>query len=72
VDAVTDVDQTLTSSDSEPPPGTVVRDDCGQKWERYRDGTVAWQPVEGGDSESWVKVAGNYGPVVVLEWGEGE
>lgn len=67
---MTTTGHTLTASDPEPPPGTLVRDDCGQKWIRYREGTVAWEPFEGGDSESWTKVAGNYGPVTVLEWGD--
>jgi hypothetical protein len=62
---------TLTSSDPEPPPGTVVRDDCGVTWERHgEDEGNYWLRVDGdGDSdpESWTKIAGNYGPVTVLE-----
>jgi hypothetical protein len=62
---------TLTSSDPEPPPGTVVRDDCGVTWERYgEDEGNYWLRVDGdGDSdpESWTKIAGNYGPVTVIE-----
>jgi len=62
----------LTASDPEPPPGTLVRDDCGQEW--FNDGhrPCCWvQPdAEVHDPESWMKVAGSYGPVIVLEWGE--
>lgn len=66
----------LTSGDPQPPPGTVVRDDCGVTWERYgEDEGDYWLQVGGGadsDPESWAKIAGTYGPVTVLEWGEPE
>lgn len=62
----------LTTADPEPPSGTVVRDSCGADWER-RDGDDGWWQTECyGDPESWVKIAGNYGPVTVVEWGETE
>lgn len=70
--------QRLTASDPEPPPGTVVRDDCGVVW--FNDGYHPCCWVEPGteahaefhDPETWMKVAGNYGPVTVIEWGDGE
>ena len=61
----------LTSADTEPPLGTWVRDSCGHVWVRYEDGGPAgWEPPGGGEHETWTKVAGNYGPVRVLEWGD--
>lgn len=61
---------TLAASDPQPPPGSVVRDDCCQRWVNSGCYPSAWMPVDGdGDSESWTKVAGNYGPVTVIEWG---
>ncbi|MFB8182614.1 hypothetical protein ACFC8N_42825 [Streptomyces sp. NPDC055966] len=67
--------QTLTSADPEPPVGTIVRTAAGTLWSRYEDRPVAWEPAdsdmrEWADAESWTKVAGNYGPVTVIEWGE--
>ena len=63
--------QLLTANDPQPPPDTIVRDDTGVEWQRSGDGGVApWEPVEGGEHESWMKIAGNYGPVLVLEWGD--
>lgn len=66
------VEVALTSSDPEPPVGTVVRDVDGRCWVR---GSVedrrCWQPLDedgeldDDDSESWTRVAGNYGPVTV-------
>lgn len=66
---------TLKATDEEPPDGTTVRDDCGVKWTRASDpgsGYAYWfQPDHPEyDTESWMKIAGNYGPVVVLEWGD--
>lgn len=65
------VGQVLTSRDPEPPDGTTVRDDCGTTWIRTSDpgsGYAYWFQVDhpDWDTESWVKVAGNYGPVTVL------
>ena len=57
----------LTSSDPEPPIGSRVLDDIGMRWMRHENGY--WLPATGGDPESWVKVADNYGPVR-LEVGE--
>lgn len=68
----------LTSADPQPLKGTVVRDDCGNIWENDGYYPVCWvRPdlVEQGihDPETWNKIAGNYGPVTVLETGdEGE
>ncbi|MFE5140338.1 hypothetical protein ACFRDV_22120 [Streptomyces fagopyri] len=60
----------LTAAHPEPPAGTVVRDACGREWECSQDGTTVWRQAGGGDPESWTKIAGNYGPVTVLEWGD--
>jgi hypothetical protein len=62
----------LTSSDPQPPPGTVVRDDLGRTWELCdeAEGGLWWRTDADDDPESWTKIAGNYGPVTVLEWGE--
>lgn len=61
----------LTSSDPEPPAGTVVRDCWGRTWElAWEDeGGMWWRTDADDDPESWTKVAGNYGPVTVLEEG---
>ena len=63
------IDETLTSGDTPPPPGTIVMDDCGVRWTRDDDG---WWLREGrvdSDPESWNKIAGNYGPVRVVSRG---
>ena len=61
----------MTSTDPQPPAGTVVRDDCGVTWVNSGCHPAAWMPLDREDDpESWTKVAGNYGPVTVLEWGE--
>lgn len=57
--------------DPEPPPGTVVLDACGTYWERYEEsevyGRIRWYPRDhDGDPETWIKVAGNYGPVTIV------
>lgn len=46
-----------------------MRDACGGEWERDWDGgNSCWShPGGGGDHETWTKIAGNYGPVTVLE-----
>lgn len=73
-------DGLLTSADPEPPRRTFVLDDTGTLWWRTdSDGianrTANWCTVEHGcaagidfhDHESWTRVAGNYGPVRVVE-----
>lgn len=65
------VGRALTSTDPQPPPGSMVRDDCGQRWVNSGCYPSAWMPVDREDDpESWTKVAGNYGPVTVIEWGD--
>jgi hypothetical protein len=66
------VGRVLTSNDPQPPAGTVVRDDCGTVWENDGHYPVCWvEPnVDYHDPESWTKIAGNYGPVTVLDWGD--
>lgn len=68
--------QRLTSADPEPPWGTIVCTDGGVKWRRYDEepGVANWLPEMAApdyspnpDPESWVKVAGNYGPVTVVD-----
>lgn len=63
----------LTTLDPEPPVGTVVRAFDGVHWQRVEapiSGTY-WIMVRHpeGDPESWIKVAGNYGPVTVISHG---
>ena len=64
----------LTAADPEPPAGTVVEMEWGERW--WRDGgpgPCEWFPMsqltnpDRHDPESWTKVAGNYGPVRVVE-----
>jgi hypothetical protein len=70
----------LTAADPEPPRCSFVRDDTGRLWWRTDcdgvDGRSAnWCTVERGcasgsdfhDHESWTTVAGNYGPVRLVE-----
>lgn len=61
----------LTSSDPEPPPGTTVEMEDGQRWTRYEGMWPGSWLAEGhevdGDPETWTKVAGNYGPVRIVE-----
>ncbi|HEY3923120.1 MAG TPA: hypothetical protein VGL75_01000 [Acidothermaceae bacterium] len=59
----------LTASDPEPPIGTIVRDAFDRGWARDPEGY--WLPFVTGarsvhEPESWVKVAGNYGPATVV------
>jgi hypothetical protein len=65
------VHRVLTSNDPQPPAGTVVRDDAGMVWVNTGVYPCAWMDADCryADVESWTKVAGNYGPVTVLEWG---
>lgn len=59
------VGRTLTSADSEPPIGTIVK--ClGEKWGNLGEYWVALD--RDSDPETWRKIAGNYGPVTVLKW----
>lgn len=66
-----EVGATLTSTDPEPSAGTVVRDDCGILWRndgpRYRP--ACWRQVDAEvhDPETWTKIAGNYGPITVID-----
>ena len=62
----------MDANDPEPPEGTKVRDALGQSWVRD-DGSYGgsgwrnWVPLEvAGDPETWVKIAGNYGPVELV------
>ena len=60
-------DVTMTSRDPEPPMGTIVRDARGRRWHRFDDETNAWIQLDDDDDvESWIRVAGNYGPVTVV------
>jgi hypothetical protein len=60
----------LTSSDPQPPIGTIVTDHWGHPWQLDGDEPPTWfrRDVDA-DPESWIKVAGNYGPVTVVQWG---
>lgn len=62
----------LTATDPHPPVGTQVVDALGSPW--INDGCYpcCWvHPylIHAG-VETWTKVAGNYGPVVVTKWGD--
>jgi hypothetical protein len=61
------VGSALSSSDPEPPVGTLVTDACGARWGNVGD---YWVPLDADgddwDPESWTKIAGNYGPVAVI------
>lgn len=56
----------LTASDQQPPIGTVVRDASGVLWERQPEGYWLEHP-DGDEPESWVRVAGDNGPVQVAD-----
>lgn len=71
---MTTVGTVLTSSDPEPPMGTIVAMENGQLWVNFGYYPCAWmRPGSSGgsydDVETWTKVAGNYGPVTVKVWG---
>lgn len=71
----TPIGRRLTAFDPEPPPGTLVRDNCGREWSRDDEGGPAgWTEPEADhhNPQTWTKIAGNYGPVRVLEWGDDE
>ena len=66
----------LTSASPEPPPGATVVDENGVRWYRAydqeTDGAANWCGADrggwmDGDPETWTKIAGNYGPVRLLE-----
>lgn len=61
----------LNSSDPEPPIGLMVTDTYGIEWLHVEnatgDGSYWVMPDNDADPESWVKVAGNYGPVYLDE-----
>ena len=62
---------TLTSSDPQPGWGVIVRDVDGREWENTggEEGSWAnWQQTDATqpDPETWIKVAGNYGPVTLV------
>jgi hypothetical protein len=59
----------LRSTDPEPPIGSVVIDIEGHRWER-RLPERGWFPDNDDDCESWTRVAGNYGPVMLWVLGE--
>lgn len=62
--------RTLSAADPQLPAGAVVSDACGTRW--VNSGRrLAWISLDhDGDPESWEKVAGNYGPVTVIRWGD--
>jgi hypothetical protein len=67
------VGRQLTSNDPQPPVGTRVRDACGTVWVNDGYYPVCWvqDPLpDYHDPESWTKIAGNYGPVTTLKWGD--
>ncbi len=66
----------LTSSDPEPTGGTIVEAACcADRWYRSHDyeGPANWFLMRDDDvdafcdPDTWTKVAGNYGPVTVVE-----
>jgi hypothetical protein len=72
---VLSTDAELSSTDPEPEAGTLVRCRHGWLWLRLDDpGDRRWLPVEDDGEpdparsiESWTAVAGNCGPVIVIE-----
>lgn len=59
----------IGSAEVEPPPGTTGTDGLGRVWSRdvdgvtHPDGFANWtRDYVKADPESWIKVAGNYGP----------
>lgn len=69
------IEQLLTAADPEPGVGTVVRDSCGGVWLNTGYYPCAWMHPGGrggawDEVETWTKIAGNYGPVVVLSGGD--
>jgi hypothetical protein len=66
------IGQRLTSSDPEPPEGSLVVDDCGILWENDGHRPCCWirPDLDVHDPETWTKIAGNYGPATVKRWGD--
>lgn len=64
--------QIRSANDPEPSAGTLVRDACGTRWIKTEGTSCSWvrADLDVGDPESWVKVAGNYGPVIVESDGQ--
>lgn len=63
--------EVLTAADPEPSFCTRVRDSFGRAWVHDDDGDYWLQDDhQDWDPESWTRVAGNYGPVTVVEWGD--
>jgi hypothetical protein len=63
----------LVSTDPEPPVGSAVRiDGDGTIWCRDEHSPACWTRVDGSEPETWTHVAGNRGPVTLLNIGEGE
>jgi hypothetical protein len=65
------VSEKLTSSDPQPGLGAIVRDIDGREWENTGGEEGSWRnwqqtDVTQTDPETWVKVAGNYGPVTLI------
>jgi hypothetical protein len=60
-------EDSLTSSDPEPEPGTMVVTDGMGVWVRFDDSPRSWGCVgTDDDTETWTRIAGNYGPVYPL------
>lgn len=62
----------MTSTDHEPPEGTVVIDADGRRWRHVGGpGQRNWFPLaddgsfDNDDPETWTRVAGNFGPVTL-------
>ncbi|MCW2890993.1 MAG: hypothetical protein JWO75_482 [Actinomycetia bacterium] len=66
-----DATRALSSSDPEPPVGTIVQDGAGGLRWINTGRRLHWIALDDDydDPESWTKIAGNYGPVTVIEWG---
>lgn len=58
----------LTSLDKQPPEGYTVKDATGNIWHNSGDYPCAW--MDEIEVETWLKIAGNYGPVVVIDNGD--
>ena len=56
----------LTSADPEPPVGTVVRTCDGFHWVRIGEFWIMRHHANS-ERETWIKIAGNYGPVTVVK-----
>lgn len=67
-----DTDHMLTSADPEPPVGTIVHCPVTRgRWFNTGEWPCPWLLIDrDADRETWNKIAGNYGPVTVIEWAE--